>query len=106
MEHSEGSSKLTILAARQEHCGCYTLVAENKLGSRQAQVNLTVVGKSGTPGLDLGAKVVSREPWAEREELGSLGEVPALPSMPFPWPTASLHPCLQEFLCFKLLVES
>lgn len=47
MENGEGTSKLTILAARQEHCGCYTLLVENKLGSRQAQVNLTVVGESG-----------------------------------------------------------
>lgn len=47
VENSESGSKLTILAARQEHCGCYTLVVESKLGIRQAQVNLTVVGKSG-----------------------------------------------------------
>lgn len=47
VENSENGSKLTILAARQEHCGCYTLLVENKLGSRQAQVNLTVVGESG-----------------------------------------------------------
>lgn len=46
VENGESGSKLTILAARQEHCGCYTLVVENKLGSRQAQVNLTVVGES------------------------------------------------------------
>lgn len=49
VENSESGSKLTILAARQEHCGCYTLVAENKLGSRQAQVNLTVVDKPDPP---------------------------------------------------------
>lgn len=49
VENSEAGSKLTILAARQEHCGCYTLVVENKLGSRQAQVNLTVVGEYWTP---------------------------------------------------------
>ena len=47
VENSEQGSKLTIRAARQEHCGCYTLLVENKLGSRQAQVNLTVVGESG-----------------------------------------------------------
>lgn len=47
LENSESGSKLTILAARQEHCGCYTLLVENKLGSRQAQVNLTVVGECG-----------------------------------------------------------
>ncbi|ERE76487.1 myosin light chain kinase, smooth muscle [Cricetulus griseus] len=49
VESSESGSKLTILAARQEHCGCYTLVVENKLGSRQAQVNLTVVDKPDPP---------------------------------------------------------
>ncbi|XP_064427080.1 myosin light chain kinase, smooth muscle isoform X4 [Mirounga angustirostris] len=43
VENSENGSRLTILATRHEHCGCYTLVVENKLGSRQAQVNLTVV---------------------------------------------------------------
>lgn len=47
VENSENGSKLTIRAARQEHCGCYTLLVENKLGSRQAQVNLTVVGEWG-----------------------------------------------------------
>lgn len=47
VENSENGSRLTILAARQEHCGCYTLLVENKLGSRQAQVNLTVVGECG-----------------------------------------------------------
>uniref|UniRef100_H0V3V2 Myosin light chain kinase, smooth muscle n=1 Tax=Cavia porcellus TaxID=10141 RepID=H0V3V2_CAVPO len=49
VENGEGTSKLTILAARQEHCGCYTLLVENKLGSRQAQVNLTVVDKPDPP---------------------------------------------------------
>uniref|UniRef100_A0A2K5PPB0 Myosin light chain kinase, smooth muscle n=1 Tax=Cebus imitator TaxID=2715852 RepID=A0A2K5PPB0_CEBIM len=49
VQNSENSSKLTILAARQEHCGCYTLLVENKLGSRQAQVNLTVVDKPDPP---------------------------------------------------------
>ncbi|XP_008568646.1 PREDICTED: myosin light chain kinase, smooth muscle isoform X8 [Galeopterus variegatus] len=49
VENSENGSKLTILAARQEHCGCYTLLVENKLGSRQAQVNLTVVDKPDPP---------------------------------------------------------
>ncbi|XP_073929401.1 myosin light chain kinase, smooth muscle isoform X3 [Castor canadensis] len=49
VENSESGSKLTILAARQEHCGCYTLLVENKLGNRQAQVNLTVVDKPDPP---------------------------------------------------------
>ncbi|XP_007449749.1 PREDICTED: myosin light chain kinase, smooth muscle isoform X1 [Lipotes vexillifer] len=49
VENSENGSKLTIRAARQEHCGCYTLLVENRLGSRQAQVNLTVVDKPDPP---------------------------------------------------------
>uniref|UniRef100_A0A8C3RA48 Myosin light chain kinase, smooth muscle n=1 Tax=Cyanoderma ruficeps TaxID=181631 RepID=A0A8C3RA48_9PASS len=49
IENAENSSKLTISSTKQEHCGCYTLVAENKLGSRQAQVNLTVVDKPDPP---------------------------------------------------------
>ncbi|XP_057552207.1 myosin light chain kinase, smooth muscle isoform X3 [Hippopotamus amphibius kiboko] len=49
VENSESGSKLTIRAARQEHCGCYTLLVENRLGSRQAQVNLTVVDKPDPP---------------------------------------------------------
>nr|XP_014332953.1 PREDICTED: myosin light chain kinase, smooth muscle isoform X4 [Bos mutus] len=49
VENSEQGSKLTIRAACQEHCGCYTLLVENKLGSRQAQVNLTVVDKPDPP---------------------------------------------------------
>ncbi|EPY77279.1 myosin light chain kinase, smooth muscle isoform 5 [Camelus ferus] len=49
VENSENGSKLTIRAACQEHCGCYTLLVENKLGSRQAQVNLTVVDKPDPP---------------------------------------------------------
>ncbi|XP_027439756.2 myosin light chain kinase, smooth muscle isoform X3 [Zalophus californianus] len=49
VENSENGSRLTILATCQEHCGCYTLLVENKLGSRQAQVNLTVVDKPDPP---------------------------------------------------------
>uniref|UniRef100_F7DDC7 Myosin light chain kinase, smooth muscle n=1 Tax=Ornithorhynchus anatinus TaxID=9258 RepID=F7DDC7_ORNAN len=49
IENTADSSKLTITAARQEHCGCYTLVVNNKLGSKQAQVNLTVVDKPDPP---------------------------------------------------------
>nr|XP_020841639.1 myosin light chain kinase, smooth muscle isoform X2 [Phascolarctos cinereus] len=49
IESDENSSKLTILATRQEHCGCYTLLAENKLGTKQAQVNVTVVDKPDPP---------------------------------------------------------
>uniref|UniRef100_A0A803JYF6 Myosin light chain kinase n=1 Tax=Xenopus tropicalis TaxID=8364 RepID=A0A803JYF6_XENTR len=49
IESTEETSKLTISSARQEHCGCYTLVAENKQGSKQAQVNLTVFDKPDPP---------------------------------------------------------
>ncbi|XP_067405728.1 myosin light chain kinase, smooth muscle isoform X3 [Emydura macquarii macquarii] len=49
IENAENSSKLTISSTKQEHCGCYTLVVENKVGSRQAQVNLTVVDKPDPP---------------------------------------------------------
>ncbi|XP_033018698.1 myosin light chain kinase, smooth muscle isoform X2 [Lacerta agilis] len=49
IENAENSSKLTISSTKQEHCGCYTLVVENKLGSRQAQVNLTIVDKPDPP---------------------------------------------------------
>ncbi|KAM6461571.1 myosin light chain kinase, smooth muscle isoform 3-T3 [Liasis olivaceus] len=49
IENAENSSKLTISFTKQEHCGCYTLVVENKLGSKQAQVNLTVVDKPDPP---------------------------------------------------------
>ncbi|KAL8183166.1 UNVERIFIED_CONTAM: hypothetical protein K2H54_021094, partial [Gekko kuhli] len=49
IENAENSSKLTISATKQEHCGCYTLVVENKQGSRQAQVNLTIVDKPDPP---------------------------------------------------------
>uniref|UniRef100_A0A8B9GMG3 Myosin light chain kinase, smooth muscle n=1 Tax=Amazona collaria TaxID=241587 RepID=A0A8B9GMG3_9PSIT len=49
IENAENTSKLTISSTKQEHCGCYTLVVENKLGSRQAQVNLTVVDKPDPP---------------------------------------------------------
>ncbi|XP_054828903.1 myosin light chain kinase, smooth muscle-like [Eublepharis macularius] len=49
IENAENSSKLTISSTKQEHCGCYTLVVENKQGSRQAQVNLTIVDKPDPP---------------------------------------------------------
>ncbi|XP_032652926.1 myosin light chain kinase, smooth muscle isoform X2 [Chelonoidis abingdonii] len=49
IENAENSSKLTISSTKQEHCGCYTLVVENKMGFRQAQVNLTVVDKPDPP---------------------------------------------------------
>ncbi|XP_069588702.1 myosin light chain kinase, smooth muscle isoform X2 [Ranitomeya imitator] len=49
IEKTEDSCKLTISSARQEHCGCYTLHAENKHGSKQAQINLTVFDKPDPP---------------------------------------------------------
>ncbi|XP_060630871.2 myosin light chain kinase, smooth muscle isoform X2 [Anolis sagrei] len=49
IENAENSSKLTISSTKHEHCGCYTLVVENKQGSRQAQVNLTIVDKPDPP---------------------------------------------------------
>nr|XP_056717065.1 myosin light chain kinase, smooth muscle isoform X2 [Euleptes europaea] len=49
IENAENSSKLTITSTKQEHCGCYTLVVENKQGSRQGQVNLTIVDKPDPP---------------------------------------------------------
>lgn len=41
---SETSSQLTIAASDQDHCGCYTLELQNKFGTKQASLNLTVVG--------------------------------------------------------------
>ncbi|KAG2459419.1 MYLK protein, partial [Polypterus senegalus] len=49
IECTETSSKLTIAPTKHEHCGCYTLQLENKHGSRQAQVNLTIVDKPEPP---------------------------------------------------------
>ncbi|MEE6515500.1 hypothetical protein FKM82_024327, partial [Ascaphus truei] len=49
VENTEDTSKLTISSARQEHCGCYTMVVESKHGSKQAQVNLTVFDKPDPP---------------------------------------------------------
>ncbi|XP_028662306.1 myosin light chain kinase, smooth muscle [Erpetoichthys calabaricus] len=49
IECTETTSKLTIAPTKHEHCGCYTLQLENKHGSRQAQVNLTIVDKPEPP---------------------------------------------------------
>lgn len=45
VENSENGSKFIILVVCQEYCGCYILLVENKLGSRQVQVNFIVVDK-------------------------------------------------------------
>ena len=86
VENSEQGSKLTIRAARQEHCGCYTLLVENKLGSRQAQVNLTVVGESGDGRAGGGMAGVQDAGWrASRPHLWG-----APPAHVFPLPMAFL----------------
>uniref|UniRef100_A0A4W4GT56 Myosin light chain kinase, smooth muscle n=1 Tax=Electrophorus electricus TaxID=8005 RepID=A0A4W4GT56_ELEEL len=49
IESSENSSQLTIAASEQHHSGCYTLDLQNKYGTRQASLNLTVVDKPDPP---------------------------------------------------------
>ncbi|XP_043930851.1 myosin light chain kinase, smooth muscle isoform X2 [Protopterus annectens] len=49
IENTESTSKLTISKTKHEHCGCYTLVVENKVGSKQVQINVTVVDKPEPP---------------------------------------------------------
>nr|XP_015214260.1 PREDICTED: myosin light chain kinase, smooth muscle isoform X1 [Lepisosteus oculatus]XP_015214261.1 PREDICTED: myosin light chain kinase, smooth muscle isoform X1 [Lepisosteus oculatus] len=49
IEITQTASKLTISPTKHEHCGCYTLQLENKYGSRQAQVSLTIVDKPEPP---------------------------------------------------------
>ncbi|KAF5896340.1 myosin light chain kinase, smooth muscle-like, partial [Clarias magur] len=49
IENSEISSQLTIAASDQDHCGCYTLELQNKYGTKQASLNLTVVDKPDPP---------------------------------------------------------
>lgn len=102
MENSEGSSKLTILAARQEHCGCYTLLVENKLGSRQAQVNLTVVGESGTgwPGSGETGTVESTQAGRWTSGLISQGPSPSDPPSAHSLPYSHfLSFCLSSHCC-------
>nr|XP_014352130.1 PREDICTED: myosin light chain kinase, smooth muscle [Latimeria chalumnae] len=49
IENTETSSKLTIYPTKHEHSGCYFLQVENRLGSKQVQINLTVVDKPDPP---------------------------------------------------------
>lgn len=49
IETRENSSQLTITASDQDHCGCYTLELQNKFGTKQASLNLTIVDKPDPP---------------------------------------------------------
>ncbi|XP_072331662.1 myosin light chain kinase, smooth muscle-like isoform X2 [Scyliorhinus torazame] len=49
IENTDCSSKLIISSTKFEDCGCYYLLAENKIGSKQVQVNLTVVDRPEPP---------------------------------------------------------
>ncbi|KAM4608725.1 myosin light chain kinase, smooth muscle [Polymixia lowei] len=49
IDNSDSSSKLTIAAGQQEHCGCYTIELRNTYGLRQAALNLTIVDKPDPP---------------------------------------------------------
>ncbi|XP_055069679.2 myosin light chain kinase, smooth muscle [Misgurnus anguillicaudatus] len=49
IETTETSSQLTITASDQDHCGCYTLELQNKFGTKQSSLNLTVVDKPDPP---------------------------------------------------------
>ncbi|TSK62570.1 Myosin light chain kinase, smooth muscle [Bagarius yarrelli] len=49
VETSDNRSQLTIAASDQDHCGCYTLELQNKYGTKQASLNLTVVDKPDPP---------------------------------------------------------
>lgn len=88
VETSENGSRLTIVAARQEHCGCYTLLVENKLGSRQAQVNLTVVGES-EDGVVRGRRTGEA---AAPSRMVGLGAAPPGPTPPAPCPQPPVLP--------------
>ncbi|KAI5613552.1 myosin light chain kinase, smooth muscle [Silurus asotus] len=49
IETTENSSQLTIAASDQDHCGCYTLELQNKYGTKQTSLNLTIVDKPDPP---------------------------------------------------------
>ncbi|XP_067891431.1 myosin light chain kinase, smooth muscle-like isoform X2 [Heterodontus francisci] len=49
IENTDSSSKLIISSTKHEDCGCYNLLVENKIGSKQVQVNLTVVDRPEPP---------------------------------------------------------
>ncbi|XP_048455168.1 myosin light chain kinase, smooth muscle [Rhincodon typus] len=49
IENTDNSSKLIISSTKHDDCGCYNLFVENKIGSKQVQVNLTVVDRPEPP---------------------------------------------------------
>ncbi|KAL2102789.1 hypothetical protein ACEWY4_001957 [Coilia grayii] len=49
IETKENSSQLTITASEQDHSGCYTVELQNKFGTKQASLNLSVVDKPDPP---------------------------------------------------------
>ncbi|XP_069791647.1 myosin light chain kinase, smooth muscle-like isoform X2 [Narcine bancroftii] len=49
IENTDCSSKLIISSTKHDDCGCYYLLAENKTGSKQVQVNLTIVDRPEPP---------------------------------------------------------
>ncbi|KAG7466950.1 hypothetical protein MATL_G00147860 [Megalops atlanticus] len=49
IETTDSSTKLTIPTTNQDHCGCYTVELQNKFGTRQAALNLTIVDKPDPP---------------------------------------------------------
>lgn len=49
IDNTESSSKLIISSTKHEDCGCYYLLVENKMGSKQVQVNLTIVDRPEPP---------------------------------------------------------
>ncbi|XP_048868684.1 myosin light chain kinase, smooth muscle isoform X1 [Brienomyrus brachyistius] len=49
IESTETTTQLTISPATQDHCGCYTAEIQNKFGTRQASLNLTIVDKPDPP---------------------------------------------------------
>ncbi|KAI1899222.1 hypothetical protein AGOR_G00059580 [Albula goreensis] len=49
IENTDTTSKLTISPTAQDHCGCYTIELQNKFGTRQAALNLTIVDKPDPP---------------------------------------------------------
>uniref|UniRef100_A0A8C9T102 Myosin light chain kinase, smooth muscle n=1 Tax=Scleropages formosus TaxID=113540 RepID=A0A8C9T102_SCLFO len=49
IDTGESSSQLIISPAKPDHCGCYTIELQNKFGTRQASLNLTIVDKPDPP---------------------------------------------------------
>ncbi|KAJ8253328.1 hypothetical protein GJAV_G00211680 [Gymnothorax javanicus] len=49
VETTDSSSQLTISPTTQDDCGCYSVELQNKFGTRQAALNLTIVDKPDPP---------------------------------------------------------